>query len=160
MEIERDNVVRFHYELSDDSGEPLESSRDREPLVVLFGHGSLIPGVEAALTGRQAGERFTVEVPPEQGYGLRRDGWVQRVSKKHVPGARRLRPGMATTIPTESGRRPVTVVKVGATVVDVDLNHPLAGRTLHFDIEVIEVREADPEEVAHRHVHGPGGHPH
>lgn len=158
MNVEQDRVVLFHYELSDEAGLALESSRDRDPLAILFGHRNVIPGLEAALEGHTSGDRFRVEVKPEDGYGLRTEGWTQRVSKKHLPNARRLVPGSRTVLRTGSGPRTVTVLKVGSSVVDVDLNHPMAGRTLCFDVEIVDVREAAPEEIAHGHVHGPGAH--
>jgi FKBP-type peptidyl-prolyl cis-trans isomerase SlyD len=157
MNVERDRVVRFHYELRDESGEALETSRAGDPITMLYGHGGLVPGVESALAGRAAGQRFEVRLAPEDAYGPRRQAQVQRLQKKYLRKAGRLRPGMQLTIPTEHGPRPVTVVKVGSSVVDVDLNHPLAGRTLDFDIEILDVREADAEEIAHGHVHGSGG---
>ena len=106
---------------------------------------------------RAAGDRFEVSVRPEEAYGLRRDGWTQRVSKKYLQGPKRLAPGMQVSLGTERGLRTVTVLKVGSKVADIDLNHPLAGVTLHFDVEIVEVRDADQEEIAHGHVHGPGG---
>ena len=156
----KDRVVRFHYEMRDEAGKVLETSRGEEPLAVLQGRGNLMRGIESALEGHVAGDRFEVTLPPEQAYGERQDGRTQRVPKKYFPNASRLKPGMTTQLSTQEGPRPVTVLKVGGKVVDVDLNHPLAGRTLMFDIEVVEVREATPEEIAHRHVHGPGGHHH
>lgn len=160
MIIERDRVVSFHYTLREQGGELTETSIGGEPLTMLFGHGNVIAGVENALAGRLAGDQFTVQVAPEDGYGERREGSVRRVPKKHVPNPKGLKPGDRTTLTTEQGQHDVTVVKVGRTVVDVDLNHPLAGRTLSFDIEVIDVRAADAQEIAHGHAHGPGGHGH
>ena len=160
MEIARDRVVRFHYEMCDSTGKRVETSRDGEPVTVLYGHGDLVAGVETALAGRTAGDRFEVRVSPENGYGVRRPDRVRRVQKKNLPNPRRLRAGMQVAIETEQGPRHVTVVKVGSSVVDVDLNHPLAGQTLAFRIEVVDVREAEAEELAHGHVHGPGGHAH
>ncbi|WP_024890892.1 FKBP-type peptidyl-prolyl cis-trans isomerase [Luteimonas huabeiensis] len=159
MKIEKDRVVRFHYTVSEPGQDPVESSRDREPLAILIGHGNIIPGLEKALEGREAGERFGAEVPAAEAYGERREGLTQRVPKKHF-GAQRLAPGMQTVLQTNFGPRAVTIEKVGMTVVDVDLNHPMAGKDLHFDIEVVEVREATPEEIEHGHVHGDGGHHH
>ncbi|MDH3643364.1 MAG: peptidylprolyl isomerase [Gammaproteobacteria bacterium] len=160
MKIERDRVVRFHYVIRNESGDELESTRDDEPLAILHGRGNVMGGIEEALAGHETGDRFEVTLAPEQAFGPRRDDWTQRVSKKYFPNAARLKPGMQTTLQTDDGVRPVTVIKVGGKVIDVDLNHPRAGQTLIFDLDVIEVREATSEERAHRHVHGPGGHHH
>ena len=160
MKAERDTVVLFHYVLSDEQGESIESSRDGDGVAVLIGHRNVIPGVEAALSGKEAGEKFQTTVPPALGYGLRRGDLKERLSKKHIVGKRKPKVGEAVTVRTKSGLRDVIVSKVGNSVVDVDLNHPMAGRTLVFDIEILEVREANSEELAHRHVHGAGGHHH
>ncbi|MCP5151168.1 MAG: peptidylprolyl isomerase [Ectothiorhodospiraceae bacterium] len=159
MKAERNHVIRFHYTLHDEAGDEIETSRGGEPMAALLGHENVLPGVEAGLLGREAGEAFTVTVPPEEGYGPRREGWTQRVSKKHFREPKRLRVGSSAVVETSQGPRPVTVIKVGGSVADVDLNHPLAGRTLRFDIEVVDVRAAETEEIAHGHVHH-GGHHH
>ena len=159
MKIEKDRVVQFHYTVSEAGQEPMESSKEREPLSILVGHGNIIPGLEKALEGREAGESFGVDVAAADAYGELREGLSQRVPKKHF-GGQRLEPGMQVVLNTNFGQRAVTVQKVGMSVVDVDLNHPMAGKDLHFDIEVVEVREAKPEEIAHGHVHGEGGHQH
>lgn len=161
MKASKDTVVTFHYELSAD-GERVESSRERdEPLQVLLGRGQLIAGMEKAIEGREKGETFHVELGPEQAYGERREGLTQRVPKKYFQQGNRLKPGMSTMLHLkEGGQRAVTVQKVGMTTVDVDLNHPMAGKTLTFDIEMLDVRAASAEELAHGHVHGPGGHQH
>lgn len=160
MKIEPNKVVSFHYILSDGGAAPLESSRDRgEPIVFLVGHGGLIPGLEKALIGHEAGERFEVSVAPTEGYGERRDDFTQRVPKKYFRDGEHLKPGMTTVLTMrEGGQRAVTIQKVGSSVIDVDLNHPLAGKTLVFDVEIVDVRDATPEEIEHRHVHGPGVH--
>ena len=159
MKIEKDRVVRFHYSVSEQGAEPVESSRDGEPLAILAGHGNIIPGLEKAMEGREAGEKFAVDVAAADAYGEKREGMVQRVPKKHF-GNQRLAPGMQVVLNTNFGPRPVTIAKVGMSVVDVDLNHPMAGKDLHFDIEVVDVREATAEELEHGHVHGEGGHHH
>ena len=160
MQAEKDKVVTFHYHLTDAGGGVIDSSLEREPLAILFGRGAIIPGLESAMAGRSAGDRFDVVVPPEQGYGARRDDFTQRVPKKYFRDADHLQPGMTTVLSTQEGHRSVTVIKVGSSVVDVDLNHPMAGKTLHFAIEIVDLREATPEELEHGHVHGPGGHHH
>ena len=164
MKIEKDRVVRFHYSVNERaahaSGEaPIESSKDREPLAILFGHGNIIPGLEKAMDGREAGDTFTANVPAAEAYGELREGLSQRVPKKHF-GNQRLAPGMQVVLNTNFGPRAVTIQKVGMSVVDIDLNHPMAGKDLHFDVDIVDVREATPEELEHGHVHGEGGHEH
>ncbi|ODS62816.1 MAG: peptidylprolyl isomerase [Arenimonas sp. SCN 70-307] len=156
MKIQKNSVVRFHYTVSEAGQPPVESSRDREPLAILVGHGNIIPGLEAAMMDKAEGDRFEVTVAPDQAYGERRENYVQRVPKKHFRNAR-LKPGQQVVLETSMGPRAVTVAKVGATVVDVDLNHPMAGKTLQFDVEIVGVREAEAVEVEHGHVHGDGG---
>jgi FKBP-type peptidyl-prolyl cis-trans isomerase SlyD len=159
MKIEKDRVVRFHYTVSEQGAEPTESSVGREPLAILAGHGNIIPGLEKAMEGHEAGDKFGVDVAAAEAYGEKREGLSQRVPKKHF-GGQRLEPGMQVVLNTNFGPRAVTIEKVGMSVVDVDLNHPMAGKDLHFDIEVVEVREATAEELEHGHVHGDGGHHH
>jgi FKBP-type peptidyl-prolyl cis-trans isomerase SlyD len=156
MKIEDNSVVRFHYTVTEAGGSELESSRTQEPISILVGHGNIIPGLEDALRGREAGEKFNVSVGPEQGYGLRREGLVQRVPRKHFKGAK-LVPGQQVVMPTPQGQRAMTIQKVGMSVVDVDLNHPMAGKTLDFDVEVLDVRSSTEIELQHRHAHGDGG---
>lgn len=156
MKIEKNRVVRFHYTVSEPGQPPVESSKEREPLAILIGHGAIIPGLEAAMMDRAAGDSFETVVEADQAYGQRRDGFTQRVPKKHFREAR-LRPGQEVMLNTAMGPRPVTVLKVGATVVDVDLNHPMAGKALQFQVEIVDVREAEPVEIEHGHVHGEGG---
>src|SRR5688572_27008001 len=156
MKIEKNRVVRFHYSVSEPGQPEIETSRGGEPLAFLYGHGGIIPGLEAAMADKQAGDHLQATVAPEEGYGERRADFVQRVPKKHIR-EKHVRPGQQIVLQTSFGPRPVTVVKVGGTVVDVDLNHPMAGKTLAFDVEIVEVREAEPVEIEHGHVHGDGG---
>lgn len=162
MKVEANKVVSFHYSVSDGGSEPIDSSRERgEPLSVLIGANNIIPGLERELIGREAGDRFEVEVAPADAYGERRADFTQRVPKKYFQNADSLRPGMSTVLNTkEAGPRMVVVHKIGSSVIDVDLNHPLAGKTLKFDVEITGVRDASAEEIAHRHAHGDGGHEH
>ena len=157
MKAGKDKVVSLHYTLTVD-GEKVESSHDREEqLWVLLGHGQLIRGLETALEGREAGEALEVDVAAVDGYGERQEGQVQRMSKKYFPQANRLKPGMVTLLHLkEGGQRAVTVHKVGMSAIDVDLNHPMAGKDLHFDVAIGEVREATEEELKHGHAHPPG----
>jgi len=161
MNVEKDKVATFHYHLTDAAGEVIDSSREAQPLTILVGHGALIPGMEQALIGHKVGDRFDIVVPPAEGYGERRDDFTQRVPKKYFRDADHLKPGDATVLSVQGGGyRQVVVLKVGSSVVDVDLNHPLAGKTLHFNVEITDVRDATEEEISHGHVHGAGGHDH
>ena len=156
MKIEKNSVVRFHYTVAEPGQAAIETSREREPLAILIGHGNIIPGLEEAMQGRAAGDSFEVTVAPEQAYGERREGMIQRVPKKHFKEAR-LQPGMQVVLNTQMGPRAVTVQKVGMTVVDVDFNHPMAGKHLQFNVDIVDVRAASEEEISHGHVHGDGG---
>lgn len=159
MKIEKDRAVRFHYTVGEVGQPATESSNGGEPLAILIGHGNIIPGLEKAMEGREAGETFSVDVPAADAYGERKEGLTQRIPKKHF-GNQKLEPGMQVVLQTNFGPRAVTIEKVGLTAVDVDINHPMAGKDLHFDIEIVDVREASQEEIAHGHVHGDGGHQH
>lgn len=160
MKISNDCVASFHYTLKNVAGETVESSRGGEPMSYLQGRGNIIAGLEEAMLGRSAGDTFSVTVHPEKGYGARREDWARRIPVKHLQGAKRWRPGMTALVETAQGPRQVTVMKVGRFMADVDLNHPMAGETLTFDIEIVAVREATKEELAHGHAHGAGGHHH
>jgi FKBP-type peptidyl-prolyl cis-trans isomerase SlyD len=159
MKIEKDRVVRFHYSVAEAGQEAMETSQGRDPLVILAGHGNIIPGLDKALEGHEAGDTFSVDITAADAYGERREGLSQRVPKKHF-GEQRLAPGMQVVLNTNFGPRAVTIEKVGVSVVDVDLNHPMAGKDLRFEIEIVDVREASAEEIEHGHVHGDGGHQH
>lgn len=157
MTIKQHSVVSFHYTLTGEDGRQIESTRDRQPMLYLHGAGNIIPGLEKALDGREPGDSFSVTVPPEEAYGPRVAEKVQRLPAKHFPQPRRLKPGQVVQLRTRRGPVQAVVLKVGRFNIDVDANHPLAGRTLTFDVEIVEVRDASPEEIAHRHAHGPGG---
>lgn len=154
-------VIRFHYSVAEVGQPPMESSRDGgQPIAALIGAGNIIPGLEQALIGKNVGDRFDVTVPAAEAYGERNDALTQRVPKKYFPTNVALRPGLTVMLQTQHGPRPVTVLKIGMSVIDVDLNHPMAGKDLSFDIEIVEIRDASAEELAHGHVHGEGGHHH
>lgn len=154
-------VVSLHYTvLEEASGRALETSAGAEPLTMLYGQPGLLRPVQEALRGRSAGDEVSVTVAPEEAFGPRSDDALRRVSKKYFRDPKRLRRGQRTTLQTDKGTQPVTVVKVGGKVVDIDTNHPYAGLTLTFVMQVLSVRPASEEELAHGHAHGPGGHRH
>lgn len=160
MKIEKERVVQFHYQLKDQDNQLLEDSRNGEPMAYLHGHNNIFAVVEAELSGKQTGETLTVTLKPEDAYGLRQENSIQRISRKHIATKGKLTAGMVINVNTDKGHRQVVVSKVGKFVVDVDTNHPMAGLTLVFEIEIIDVREATNEELTHGHAHGAGGHHH
>ncbi len=157
MPIEDRKVVSFHYTLKNEAGEDMESSRDRDPMVYLHGYRNIVPGLETAMKGREVGDTFEVTVPPSEAYGEHNPNNIQRISAKHFPDIKRLSPGQMVSLQTKQGPIQAVVVKVGRFNVDVDANHPLAGKTLTFDVEITDIRDATKEEIDHGHVHGPGG---
>lgn len=160
MQITENSAVSFHYTLTNDAGEVIDSSSGREPLAYLHGAGSIVPGLENAMEGRSAGDRFEVKVSPEEGYGVRHEGMVQAVPRAAFQGVDRIEVGMQFQASGPQGVMSVTVAKVTDDEITVDGNHPLAGQNLNFAIEVVSVRAASEEEIAHGHIHGPGGHAH
>lgn len=160
MQIARDIVVSIHYTLTDDNGATVDSSADGDPLAYLHGNGNLVPGLENALEGKKAGDKITVKIAPVDGYGEYEKSLVQRVPRRSFKGVADVRPGMQFQMQSDQGPRSVTVTNVAGDMVTIDGNHPLAGKNLNFDVEVVEVRAPSEEELAHGHVHGPGGHHH
>jgi FKBP-type peptidyl-prolyl cis-trans isomerase SlyD len=151
MNIARDHVVSIHYTLRDDGGEIIDASARDEPLTYLHGHGNLIPGLERELT---------VKIAPADGYGEYDSALVQDVPRRALKGVSEVRVGMRLQAQTPQGARALTVTQVRGDMVTLDGNHPLAGKNLHFEVQIAEVRAATEEELAHGHVHGPGGHHH
>lgn len=159
MQISNEKVAAIHYTLRDNTGKVLDSSEGRDPLYYLHGFGNLIPGMEAGLEGKIVGDKFSVVINPEDGYGVRNDEAIQQVPISAF-GGNDVRVGMQFRAGNEQHQYIVTVTAIENDMVTVDGNHPLAGVELHFDVEVMEVREASAEEIAHGHVHGPHGHQH
>jgi FKBP-type peptidyl-prolyl cis-trans isomerase SlyD len=160
MPIAPNDVVTIHYTLRNDADKVIDSSAAGEPLAYLHGHGNLIPGLERELTGRDAGERLKVRIPPAEGYGEYDRALVQKVPRRALKGIANLRVGMRLQAGTDHGHRPVTVTQIAGDMVTLDGNHPLAGQNLNFEVEITAVRAATAEELAHGHVHGAGGHHH
>jgi len=160
MIVEKDKAVSFHYTLKNADGEQMETSREKDPMSYLHGANNIIPGLEKAMEGHAINDEFTVTVEPEEAYGIRNENNVQRVPLKRLKGIGRVSVGQVLNLQTNKGQVQVTVLKVGRFNVDVDGNHPLAGKQLTFDVEITDIRDATEEELGHRHVHGPGGHQH
>ena len=157
MQIESKKVVTIAYTLKDEAGEVIDTSVGGEPLLYVHGTGSLVPGLEKALDGRSVGDRFSVALSPEEGYGKRDESLIRKIPIRKLPEGKAA-VGSRVRVQTDQGPAMLLVTAVRGDYATVDPNHPLADKTLHFDIEVAGVRDATPDELEHGHAHGPGGH--
>ncbi len=160
MEIKDGMVVGMHYTLKNDAGEILDTSDGQEPLQILHGFGNIIGGLETAIEGKSEGDKLDVSIDPGDGYGERDETLQQVVDRGDFVGINDIQVGMHFQAETEDGHVPIRVVAVSDDTITVDGNHELAGERLHFSVSIESVREAEPEEIQHGHVHGPGGHHH
>jgi FKBP-type peptidyl-prolyl cis-trans isomerase SlyD len=159
MPVSAQHVVSIEYTLSDDEGQTIDTSDGREPLSYLHGAGNIVSGLEKALEGQEIGATVEVLVTPEEGYGPIESGLVRNVPLRKLPEGR-AQAGQRLRLDTTAGARIFTVVSVKGDYARLDGNHPLAGKTLHFKVKVVGVRQPTAEELEHGHVHGPGGHAH
>ena len=160
MQIANDKVVTIDYRLTDNEGEVLDSCDDGS-FAYLHGAHNIVPGLEDALAGKQVGDELSVAVAPESAYGRRDDARTQPVPREMFPEDTQIEVGMQFHAQGPDGHSlMVTVAAVEADTVVVDGNHPLAGVHLNFHVKVLDVRDATKEELAHGHVHAPGGHHH
>ena len=160
MTIAQNSVVTIHYTLKDDAGQVIDSSREGDPIAYLHGHGNLVLGLERELQGKSAGDKVSVSVTPEEGYGEYDQKLVQQVPRRSMSGVGKITLGMRLHAQTPEGPRAVTVTRLVGDMVTIDGNHPLAGKNLNFEVEITDVRDATEEELTHGHVHGEGGHHH
>lgn len=160
MQISNNAVVQIHYTLTNSAGDTLDSSVGGDPLAYLQGAGNIISGLEKALDGKSTGDTLVVDIPPEDAYGVHDTAKIETIPRSAFQGVTEIEPGMQFQAQSPRGPVIVTVKDVSDDSVTIDGNHPLAGETLTFDVEVVDVREATAEELAHGHVHGPGGHQH
>lgn len=158
MQVVQNKVIAFHYTLTVGRGEMIDSSVDEAPLEYLHGHRNIIQGLEHALEEKKVGEKFSVTLPPEQAYGPYDDSLVKTLDLDELGGGKDLQPGVEIEANLAGEPHIVTVLEVAGNQIKVDGNHPLAGETLMFDIEVMGVRDATQEELAHGHVHSHAHH--
>ena len=156
MIVAANKVVKMHYSVLDNDGNTIDNSFDGEPLIFIIGTGYLISGLENALQGKQAGDTLSVKVEPDEGYGERSDNLMQAVPKEMFEGME-IEVGMQFRASTDDGDQSVMIIDIQDEEVIVDGNNPLAGITLNFNVEILEVRDATEEELRHGHVHGEGG---
>lgn len=157
MTIEKNKVAAIDYTLTGDDGQVIDTSKGRTPLEYVHGLGNIIPGLENALEGKGEGEALKVSIAPADGYGEYNDKLIQPVPRTNFAGIEKIEVGMQFQARTPAGVHVVRVVKVDEQNVTVDANHPLAGQTLHFDVTIVSVRDARPEELEHQHVCNEGG---
>ncbi|MBN1377723.1 MAG: peptidylprolyl isomerase [Gammaproteobacteria bacterium] len=161
MKISGNTVASIHYTLKNSRGEILDSSVGAEPLEYLHGAGNIIPGLESELAGKSTGDKLEVKVEPKLAYGERHDEMVQNVPIAHFEGIEDLQVGMRFRAQSDIGEQLITIVGIQDNEVTVDGNHPLAGETLYFSVEVVGLREATATEIEHGHIHHGGcGHNH
>lgn len=156
MKIEKNVVVSLAYQLKVEDAVVDQSTVDA-PLDYLHGNDNLISGLEKELEGKVAGDKFEVTIAPEDAYGEHNDELVQRVPADVFQGVEEIEVGMRFLADTDQGPIPVEITEVDGDEVVVDGNHMLAGQTLTFVVEVVAIREATEDEIAHGHVHQAGG---
>jgi FKBP-type peptidyl-prolyl cis-trans isomerase SlyD len=155
-----DRVVTIHYTLTLGNGQVVDQSGD-EPMAYLHGHENIVPGLERQLEGKVAGDKLKAVVSAEDGYGEKLPDALHKIPRSALPADEEIEVGMQFVMEDKSGDVAMMwVAEVAKDDVVFDLNHPLAGQTLTFDVQVVEVRNATTEELAHGHVHGPHGHHH
>ena len=160
MNISKDTVVQLHYSLFDQDNNLIEKTEEKDPVAYLHGHNNMLASFEKELEGKAEGEHLSFTLTPDQAYGTRKEDAVARIPVKHLQGAKKWKKGMKAWVQTDHGTQQVTIIKMGRFMADVDINHPLADKTIRFEVDIVNVRQADPEEVAHGHAHGVGGHQH
>lgn len=155
-------VLAFHYDLYDASADKIESSKAGDPVLCLHGERGVLLALQEAFVGKVAGDDFSITIPHGRAYGRHYPERVQRLARKKIDGGKQqsFRKGQIITLQAEQGPSPATIIKVGKFNLDVDINHPLAGVDLTFDVQIVSVREASESELAHGHAHGVGGHQH
>lgn len=158
MQVADNTVVSFDYTLTDPDGNTLDSSSGRAPLSYLHGASNIIPGLEAQMTGRSAGDEFKVTIPASEAYGERDEQLIQPVPRQAFPAGAQIEVGQQFQARSPDGQsRIVRVIKVEPHQITVDANHPLAGVALTFEVQIRDVRAATAEEIERGHVHAPGG---
>ena len=159
--VEQNSVVSVMYTGTyPDSGEVFDSNVNQPPLVFLVGHGNIIEGFEQEILGAAVGDVREFTLTPEMAYGHRDEAAVQPIPRSQFPEGMELEVGRVVGAQSDQGPVQFTVVEINDDIVIVDLNHQMAGYTLHFSVEIVEIREATSEELEHGHAHGPGHHHH
>ena len=160
MNITKDKVVSMHYTVKNNEGALIDTSDGKDPLLYMQGHKNIIPGLESEMEGKTVGDKVEATIEPTNAYGEVIEELIQDVPRSAFEGVDKLEVGMNFQAQSEQGPVNVVITNVSDETVTVDGNHPLAGQTLNFNVEVVEVRDATEEELSHGHAHGAGGHQH
>ncbi len=161
MPIESNKVVTMNFTLTDDDGNVLDSTDHGGPFSYLSGNNNILPKLEEEVNNMIIGTRKNIRLDAVDAYGQYNEQIVQVVGKDNFPEDFVLEVGMEYLASNPDGvQMPFTIINVEGEEVTIDFNHPLAGKNLNFDVELLDVRDATAEEIAHGHVHGPGGHHH
>ena len=156
MKVANNMVVSLDFTLWDDQGEVIDTSEGGEPMAYLHGHLNLVPGLEKALEGKVVGDTFKITVPADEAFGPRDEDLVEVLDRSDFPDDLELEPGMQFEAEDEDGDSIVTITAVNGDEITVDSNPEFAGMDLTYEVKVVEIREATPEEIEHGHVHGEG----
>ncbi len=161
MSLELNKVISFNYVLKDEEGTVLDSTENKTPLTFLSGSNQILPKLEEALDGMLIGGKKNVKIDAANAYGEYDEKAVQNLKKEQFPPEAKLEEGMRYVANSpDGGQIPFVITEVKEEDITADFNHPLAGKDLEFDVELVDVRDATAEEMQHGHVHGPGGHHH
>jgi FKBP-type peptidyl-prolyl cis-trans isomerase SlyD len=162
--VSKDMVASVHYTGTlPDSGDEFDSSIDREPLTFLVGHGQMIPGFEEEIMGAKVGEKREFTLTPERAYGARDEEAMMSIPRSQfaqLEESAKLEVGTQLVAQMPHGPAPFTITELDEENITADFNHALAGKSLTFSVEVVELRSATSDEIAHGHAHGPEGHHH
>ncbi|WP_298509773.1 peptidylprolyl isomerase [uncultured Ruminobacter sp.] len=156
MKITSNTVVSIDYIVTDENGQVLDTTNGQDAMEVLIGHSNIVPGLEDALMGKEKGDRVDVLVQPDRAYGIRHPELIQEIDINMFEGME-LNVGDSFLADTDMGKKPIVVKEIKGNTVVVDGNHPLAGMTLKFLVDIIDVRQATDSEIEHGHVHGAHG---
>lgn len=160
MKVAENKVITINYTLRDDNKKILDSAQNND-FLYLHGAQNIIPGLESALEGKAVNDELSVSIAPADGYGERNDDMTQVVPKEMFGTEEGIEVGQQFHAASPDGQEiMVTIVAVDDENITVDGNHPLAGVTLHFEVQIMDIRDASAEELEHGHAHGPDGHHH
>ena len=155
--IEQDSVAIVHYTGTFVDGEVFDSSEGKDPLAYLVGHGQMIQGFEQEMLGASIGESREFTLTPDRAYGEKNEDAIQKIDRSQFPEEMQLEVGMTVGAQSDQGPIQFSIKEIDGDIVTVDFNHQMAGMTLKFRVEVVDVRPASAEEILHGHAHGPGG---